>query len=163
MKINSNYENLQESYLFSTVAQKREAFEKRHPETEVISLGIGDVTLPLCPAVVEEMQKASADMGSKETFKGYGPYQGYDFLRTAIKDYYAERNVNLELDEIFVSDGAKSDVANIMDIFSRDNTVLIPGSVYVDTNLMDGRKIRYINANETNNFLPLPDENFKWT
>ena len=162
MKINSNYASLQESYLFSTVAQKREAFEKSHPEAEVISLGIGDVTLPLCQAVVEEMQKAAADMGARETFKGYGPYQGYDFLRTAIKDYYAERNVNLELDEIFVSDGAKSDVANILDIFSSDNTVLIPDPVYpvyVDTNVMDGRKIQYINANEANNFLPLPDEN----
>ncbi len=162
MKINSNYANLQESYLFSTVAQKRAAFEKSHPEAEVISLGIGDVTLPLCQAVVEEMQKAAADMGARETFKGYGPYQGYDFLRTAIKDYYAERNVALELDEIFVSDGAKSDVANILDIFSSENTVLIPDPVYpvyVDTNVMDGRKIQYINANEANNFLPLPDEN----
>ncbi len=162
MKINSNYANLQESYLFSTVAQKRAAFEKSHPEAEVINLGIGDVTLPLCQAVVEEMQKATADMGERETFKGYGPYQGYDFLRTAIKDYYAERNVSLELDEIFVSDGAKSDVANILDIFSSDNTVLIPDPVYpvyVDTNVMDGRKIQYINANEANNFLPLPDEN----
>ena len=162
MKINPNYTNLQENYLFSTVAQKRVAFEKSRPEAEVISLGIGDVTLPLCPAVVEEMQKAAVDMGNKETFKGYGPYQGYDFLRTAIKDYYAGRKVNLELDEIFVSDGAKSDVANILDIFSSDNTVLIPDPVYpvyVDTNVMDGRKIQYINANEANNFLPLPDEN----
>lgn len=162
MKINSNYLNLQESYLFSTVAQKRAAFEKSHPDSEVISLGIGDVTLPLCPAAVEEMQKAAADMGNSLTFKGYGPYQGYDFLRTAIRDYYATQNVHLELDEIFVSDGAKSDIANILDIFSSDNTVLIPDPVYpvyVDTNVMDGRKIQYIDANKENNFLPLPNEN----
>ena len=162
MKINSNYLNLQDSYLFSTVAQKRAAFEQNHPEAEVISLGIGDVTLPLCSAVVEEMKKAADDMGKKETFKGYGPYQGYDFLRTAIQEYYAARNVELALDEIFVSDGAKSDVANILDIFSNENSVLIPDPVYpvyVDTNIMDGRKITYINANKENNFLPLPDEN----
>ncbi len=162
MKINANYLNLQDSYLFSTVAQKRAAFEKSHPDAEVISLGIGDVTLPLCSAVVEEMKKAAFDMGNKKTFKGYGPYQGYDFLRTAIQEYYEARNVEISLDEIFVSDGAKSDVANILDIFSSDNSVLIPDPVYpvyVDTNVMDGRKITYINANKENNFLPLPDEN----
>ena len=164
MKLNLNYLNLKESYLFANVAKKSGEFSKSHPDAEVISLGIGDVTLPLCDAVTEAMQQAVLEMSKKETFKGYGPYQGYDFLRNAIRDYYTDRNIDVNIDEIFVSDGSKSDVANILDIFSGDNTVLIPDPVYpvyVDTNVMAGRKIRYVNANKENNFLPLPDETVK--
>lgn len=161
MNLNLNYLNLQDSYLFATVAQKARDFSKKNPDKNVISLGIGDVTLPLCTAVTDAMKSAVDEMGKIGTFKGYGPYQGYDFLRNAIKNYYADRNIAIDVDEIFVSDGAKSDVANILDIFSTDNTVLIPDPVYpvyVDTNVMAGRKIRYIDANRENNFLPLPDE-----
>ena len=164
MKLNLNYLNLKDSYLFANVAKKSGEFSKSHPDAEVISLGIGDVTLPLCDAVNEAMQQAVLEMSKKETFKGYGPYQGYDFLRNAIRDYYTDRNIDVNIDEIFVSDGSKSDVANILDIFSGDNTVLIPDPVYpvyVDTNVMAGRKIRYVNANKENNFLPLPDETVK--
>ena len=160
MKLNLNYLNLKDSYLFANVAKKSGEFSKSHPDAEVISLGIGDVTLPLCDAVTEAMQQAVLEMSKKETFKGYGPYQGYDFLRNAIRDYYTDRNIDVNIDEIFVSDGSKSDVANILDIFSGDNTVLIPDPVYpvyVDTNVMAGRKIRYVNANKENNFLPLPE------
>lgn len=161
MKLNLNYLNLKDSYLFSNVAKKACEFSKNHPDAEVISLGIGDVTLPLCSAVTDAMQQAVLEMSKKETFKGYGPYQGYDFLRNAIKNYYTDRNIDVSLDEVFVSDGAKSDVANILDLFSSDNTVLIPDPVYpvyVDTNVMAGRAIQYVNANKENNFLPLPDE-----
>ena len=164
MKLNLNYLNLKDSYLFANVAKKSGEFSKSPPDAEVISLGIGDVTLPLCDAVTEAMQQAVLEMSKKETFKGYGPYQGYDFLRNAIRDYYTDRNIDVNIDEIFVSDGSKSDVANILDIFSGDNTVLIPDPVYpvyVDTNVMAGRKIRYVNANKENNFLPLPDETVK--
>ena len=165
MNLNLNYLNLKDSYLFANIAKKSGEFSKNHPDAEeVISLGIGDVTLPLCPAVTDAMQEAVLEMSKKETFKGYGPYQGYDFLQNAIKNYYADKNIEINLDEIFVSDGAKSDVANILDIFSSENTVLIPDPVYpvyVDTNVMAGRKIQYINANKENDFLPLPDESVK--
>lgn len=164
MKINSNYLMLKDSYLFANIAKKASEFAKVHPEAKLVSLGIGDVTLPLCDAVVKAMQSAILEMGKKETFRGYGPYPGYDFLREAIKGYYSGRNVDLDLDEIFVSDGSKSDVANILDVFSSDNTVLIPDPVYpvyVDTNVMAGRRIHYVNANMENNFLPLPDESVK--
>lgn len=164
MKINSNYLILKDSYLFANIAKKASEFAKTHPDAKVVSLGIGDVTLPLCDAVVKAMQNAVLEMGKKETFRGYGPYPGYDFWREAIKGYYSGRNVDLDLDEIFVSDGSKSDVANILDVFSSDNTVLIPDPVYpvyVDTNVMAGRRIHYVNANMENNFLPLPDESVK--
>lgn len=160
MKINQNYKNLNESYLFSTIAKKVSEFAKLNPQKEIIKLGIGDVTLPLCSAVIEAMHFAVDEMGKKETFKGYGPEQGYDFLKTEIQDYYKNNGVSLELNEIFISDGAKSDLGNILDLFDKDNMVLIPDPVYpvyVDTNIMAGRKIVYIDANEENNFLPLPD------
>lgn len=164
MKINSNYLNLKENYLFANVANKVSSFSKANPNADIIKLGIGDVTLPLCSAVIDEMQKAVLEMSSKETFKGYGPYQGYDFLRESVEKYYTDRNIDINMNEIFISDGSKSDISNILDIFSKDNTVLIPDPVYpvyVDTNIMDGRKIKYINANKDNDFLPLPDENIK--
>ncbi len=162
MKINANYLNLNESYLFSTIAKKVNAYTQAHPEKKVLRMGIGDVTLPLAPAVVSAMQKAAGEMGEKETFRGYGPEQGYPFLKEAIRGYYASRGISLEEDEIFVSDGAKSDVGNILDIFDTDNTVLVPDPVYpvyVDTNVMAGRRIVFADAAAENGFLPMPDEN----
>ena len=164
MKVNKNYLQLNESYLFSTVNRKVREYQAAHPEKEIIRLGIGDVTLPLCPAVIEAMHLAVDEMAKKETFKGYGPEQGYDFLKSSIQGYYKRNGVDLELNEIFISDGAKSDVGNILDLFDKDNTVLVPDPVYpvyVDTNTMDGRKILYLNANEGNKFLPEPDESIK--
>lgn len=164
MKINANYLQVNESYLFSTIAKKVSAYSAGNPDANIIKMGIGDVTLPLCGAAVNAMKKAVLEMGEKATFRGYGPEQGYDFLRRAIAEYYLNRNVFLESNEIFISDGAKSDIGNILDIFSADNTVLIPNPVYpvyLDTNIMAGRKVIYMNANEGNGFLPLPDESVK--
>lgn len=162
MNINENYKNLEESYLFSTVAKKVNEFIQKNPDKKVIRLGIGDVTRPLCKAVIDALHKAVDEMGVQSTFRGYGPEQGYEFLRQAIQKYYKKRNVELELDEIFISDGAKSDIGNILDIFSTKNTVLVPDPVYpvyVDTNVMAGRKVIFSDANGNNGFLPLPDEN----
>ena len=164
MNINKNYQNLEDSYLFSTVARKQREFQEANPDKKVIRLSIGDVTLPLAPAVIEAMHKAVDEMGTKEGFHGYGPEQGYDFLKQSIQAYYASHGTQLETDEIFISDGAKSDVGNILDMFSQDNIVLVPDPVYpvyVDTNTMAGRKIVYMNATEENGFLPLPDESVK--
>lgn len=164
MNINQHYLELQDSYLFSLVTKKVNAYKEKNPNKEVIRLGIGDVTLPLVPAVVKAMQKAVAEQGEKSTFKGYGEEQGYEFLRQTICQYYSEKNISLSDTEVFISDGAKSDIGNILDIFDIDNTVLIPDPVYpvyVDTNVMAGRKIIYANGTVENNFSPLPDENIK--
>lgn len=162
--VNQNYCNLKESYLFSQIAHKVAEFTAAHPEKKIIKMGIGDVTLPLAPAVIEAMQKAVAEMGVKETFRGYGPEQGYDFLHEAIARYYAGFGVSVASDEIFVSDGAKSDCGNMTDIFSNDNVILIPDPVYpvyLDTNVMCGRKIIYMQGNPENDFLPMPDDSVK--
>lgn len=161
---NKNYRQLEESYLFSEVARRVAAYSKEHPDKEIIRMGIGDVTLPLCSEVINAMKQAVEEMGNASTFHGYGPEQGYDFLRQAIKSYYAEIGVELDEDEIFVSDGAKSDLGNILDLFDRQNVVCIPTPVYpvyVDTNVMDGRKIVFSDANESNSFLPLPDDSLE--
>ncbi len=162
--VNQNYCNLKESYLFSQIAHKVAEFTATHPEKKIIKMGIGDVTLPLAPAVIEAMQKAVAEMGVKETFRGYGPEQGYDFLHEAIARYYAGFGVSVASDEIFVSDGAKSDCGNMTDIFSNDNVILIPDPVYpvyLDTNVMCGRKIIYMQGKPENDFLPMPDDSVK--
>ena len=162
MKLNENYFRLEESYLFSTVAHRVNAYAAAHPDKKILRMGIGDVTLPLAPAVVDAMREAVGEMGRKETFRGYGPEQGYDFLRESIRGYYARRGISLAADEIFVSDGAKSDLGNILDIFSAENTALIPDPVYpvyVDTNIMAGRRVVFADATERNGFLPMPDEN----
>lgn len=162
LKINENYAKLKESYLFSEIAHRVNAYSAANPDKKLIKMGIGDVTLPLCDAVVQAMKTAADEMGKTETFRGYGPEQGYDFLKEKIRAYYAKIGVELTPDSIFISDGAKSDLGNILDIFSKDNTVLIPDPVYpvyVDTNVMDGRNIIFADANEQNGFLPLPDEN----
>ena len=162
--VNQNYCNLKESYLFSQIAHKVAEFTAAYPEKKIIKMGIGDVTLPLAPAVIEAMQKAVAEMGVKETFRGYGPEQGYDFLHEAIAKYYAGFGVSVASDEIFISDGAKSDCGNMTDIFSNDNVILIPDPVYpvyLDTNVMCGRKIIYMQGKPENDFLPMPDDSVK--
>ena len=160
MKVNQNYQNLEDSYLFSTIARKVAEYGERNPSAKIIRLGIGDVTLPLAPVVIDAMQQALCEMSVQESFRGYGPEQGYSFLKDEIQEYYARRGTELDADEIFISDGAKSDLGNILDLFDVDNTVLIPDPVYpvyVDTNVMAGRKIIFMDANAENGFLPLPD------
>lgn len=162
--VNENYTHLKDSYLFSQVAQKVNAFAAAHPEKKIIRLGIGDVTLPLASAVISAMQKAVAEMGIKETFRGYGPEQGYDFVHEALVKYYASFGVTLQSNEIFISDGAKSDCGNITDLFDNANTILVPDPVYpvyLDTNIMCGRKIIFMEGNPENNFLPMPNDSVK--
>ena len=164
MKLNEHFSALSESYLFATVAQKSAAYAAAHPDKKVIKLSIGDVTLPLAPAVISAMHEAVEEMGRKETFRGYPPYEGYDFLRENIAEYYAARGVDVLVSDIFVSDGAKSDCGNLPELFGEDNVVLVPDPVYpvyVDTNLMAGRKIVYAAATKENGFLPMPDESVK--
>ena len=167
MKINENYLNLKDSYLFATVGRKTTAYKAAHPDKEVIRLSIGDVTRPLAPVVIEAMHKAVDDMSRAETFHGYGPDQycyGYDVLIDSIKGSYRGKGVTLSSSEVFISDGAKSDCGNILDIFSEDNVVLVPDPVYpvyLDTNIMAGRKVIFADATEENGFLPMPDESVR--
>ena len=165
MKLNGNFQNLEQSYLFVTIAKKVAAYSQEHPDNKIIRMGIGDVTMPLAPAVIDAMHKAVEEEARKETFRGYSPdSNGYDFLRQSIALFYKSYGVNLDASEIFVGDGAKSDIGNIVDLFDVDNTVLIPDPVYpvyVDTNIISGRKIEYIDANEENGFLPMPNESQK--
>lgn len=173
MFINENFLELQDSYLFSTVAKKVAEFQKNNPEKKVIKLGIGDVTKPIVPAVIDAMHKAIDEQRKTETFRGYGPEQGYDFLRNAIveNDF---KGLGIAPDEIFVSDGAKCDCGNIVDIFGADNKVAITDPVYpvyIDTNVMSGRSgkfnektgmyenIVYMPVSKENGFVPeLPKE-----
>ena len=174
MKMNHHYEEISQSYLFSTVAKKAADFQKKYPDREMIKLSIGDVTLPLAGAVIKALHGAVDEMGKAETFRGYGPEQGYAFLQEAIAKYYAGYGVQLDPNEIFVSDGAKSDLGNILDLFDQDNVVLVPDPVYpvyVDTNVMAGRagdynqkterysNVIYMPCVAANNFAPeLPKE-----
>ena len=150
--INENYLKLPVSYLFSTIGKKVREYKEKNPDKEVISLGIGDVTLPLAPAVIEALHGAVDEMSRAETFKGYAPDLGYEFLRQAVADNdYKARGVSIALDEIFISDGAKSDSGNIGDIFSEDNRIAVCDPVYpvyVDTNAMAGRTGDYIEAEQ---------------
>lgn len=161
MKLNGNFQNLGQSYLFVTIAKRVAAYTEAHPDNKIIKMGIGDVTLPLAPAVIEAMHRATDEMAKKETFRGYSPNSdGYPFLRSAIAGYYGTFGVDLDPEEVFVGDGAKSDVGNIVDLFDVDNTVLVPDPVYpvyVDSNTISGRKIVYMEGNEENGFLPMPD------
>ncbi len=164
--INQNYLKLNESYLFAEIARRIREWQSAHPELsdQLIRMGIGDVTRPLPKTVVDAMVKAAQDMGQAESFHGYGPEQGYDFLKTAIQSYYKKFGVELALDEIFISDGAKSDLGNILDLFDENNTVLVTDPVYpvyVDTNMMSGRKIIYAMSSEENGFLPLPAPEYR--
>ena len=170
IQINENFLSLQESYLFSTIGKKVAEFQKKNPDKKIIKLGIGDVTRPIPKACVEAMKKAAEEMGKAETFRGYGPEQGYDFLRKKIvENDYQKRGIDISPDEIFVSDGAKCDCGNIVDIFSTDNVVAITDPVYpvyLDTNIMAGRagkfdaqtetyeKIIYLPSTAENSFMP---------
>ncbi len=159
IKINDNYTNVSKNYLFSEIAKRVKAYKEAKPDNEVISLGIGDVTRPLSRVVVDAMKSAAEEMAHGETFRGYPPEYGYDFLREAISKYYETNGVKVLPSEIFASDGAKSDVGNIVDILG-DNTILIPDPVYpvyLDSNLMSGRKVEFLAGNMDNGFLPLPD------
>ncbi len=146
-KVNDNYLKLPGSYLFSTIAKKVAAYSQEHPDRSIIRLGIGDVTQPLAPAIIDALHKAVDEMGHAETFHGYAPDLGYEFLRSAIvKGDYQSRGVELSVDEIFVSDGAKCDSGNIQEIFSLDNKIAVCDPVYpvyVDTNVMAGRTGKY--------------------
>ena len=164
--INENFLNLQDSYLFSTIAKKVAEYSKKNPEKEIIKLGIGDVTRPIVPACIEAMHKAVDEIGTSEGFKGYGPEQGYEFLRNAIvENDYKSRGVDIKPDEIFVSDGAKCDCGNIVDIFAQDNKVAITDPVYpvyIDTNVMSGRSGKYDEKTGTYEnivYLPVTAEN----
>ncbi|MDO4490563.1 MAG: LL-diaminopimelate aminotransferase [Lachnospiraceae bacterium] len=175
-KVNENYLKLPGSYLFSTIGKKVAAYTAAHPEKEIIRLGIGDVTQPLAPAIIEAMHKAVDEMACKETFKGYAPDLGYEFLRSAIaKNDYQDRGCDIAADEIFVSDGAKCDCSNIQEIFSADCRIAVCDPVYpvyVDSNVMAGRageyntvtemfsNVIYMPCTEGNNFSPeFPKEN----
>ena len=141
--INQNYEKLRGNYLFSEIAKRVTAYGQAHPDQRIIRLGIGDVTQPLVPAVIEALQKAVTEMGTAEGFRGYGPEQGYEFLRDVIaREEYGKRGCGIAADEIFISDGAKCDVGNIQEIFGQDNLVAVCDPVYpvyVDTSVMAGR------------------------
>ncbi len=160
MKINHNFDNLVPNYLFADVARKTNDYIAANPDKPVIRMGIGDVTLPLPPVVVDAMKKGADDLAKKETFKGYPDYEGYDFVREAIANYYASFGVTVGADEILVTDGAKSDSANIGDIFAKENTVLVTDPVYpvyVDSNIMAGREIIIAPSTEANGFCAMPD------
>ncbi len=163
--INENFLSLKENYLFIDIAKKLAAYREAHPDKPLIRMGIGDVTLPLAPVVVEAMKKASEEMAHKETFRGYEDSgKGYDFLREAVAGYYKSFGATVDADEILISDGAKSDCGNIVDIFGEGNTVLITDPaypVYVDSNTMSGKKIVYASSNEENGFAAMPDPSVK--
>lgn len=158
IKVNENFCRLAPNYLFSEVARKISTFQKANPEARVIKMSIGDVTRPLCPAAVDALHRAADEQAAQETFHGYGPEQGYAFLAEKISQFdYAARGVNIRPDEIFISDGAKSDLGNIGDIFSPDCIAAITDPVYpvyVDTNVMTGRRIAFLPATEANDFVP---------
>lgn len=159
-KLNEHYQDLKESYLFAEIAHRVAAYEAEHPDAKIIRLGIGDVTLPLGDLAIKGLHEGVDAMASAETFKGYGPEQGYGFLRDAISAYYARNNVSVDASDIFISDGAKSDTGNISELFDSDNVILIPDPVYpvyVDSNIMNGKKVTYLSGNAENNFLPMPD------
>lgn len=171
--VNDNFLKLAPSYLFSDIAKKVSAFKEANPDKKIIRLGIGDVTMPLAPAVIEAMHKAVDEMAKAETFRGYGPEQGYDFLRQAIVDNdFSPRGINIDIDEVFVNDGAKSDTGNIGDILAKDNIIGVTDPiypVYIDSNVMAGRagecidglwsNIVYMPCNGENEFTPsLPDK-----
>lgn len=171
VRVNENYLKIQSSYLFTEIAHRIKAYQEKHPDAKIIRLGIGDVTEPLAPAVVEAMHKAVDDEAKRETFHGYGPEQGYDFLRNAIaQGDFQSRGINVSADEIFVSDGAKCDCGNIQELFGNDVKIAVPDPVYpvyVDTNVMAGRTganadgryagLVYLEGNAANGFVPSPD------
>lgn len=164
MKLNRNFKNLKENYLFAEVEKRVNAYKAEFPQSDIISLGIGDVTQPLSLKTVEACKSAAVDMSTRTGFRGYGPYDGYAFLKNAIVDYYKTRGVDINADEIFVTDGAKNGIGNFLDLFDTDNTVMIPDPVYpayVDANVLAGHKIVYVDATKDNGFLAMPPKKGK--
>ena len=174
VKVNKNFLRLQQNYLFSTIAKKVKQYQEEHPDKNIIKLGIGDVTLPIPVTITEAIKRATDEMKNKVTFRGYGPEQGYDFLREKIIKYdYQQRNIDIDLDEVFVSDGAKCDTGNIVDLFDKNCIVAITDPVYpvyLDTNVIAGKsgeydeergtydRIVYMKSTEENNFEVSPED-----
>ena len=158
IKLNTHFLDVKETYLFSDIAKRVKKFQAENPDREIIRMGIGDVTLPLPQSITSAMEEAVKEMASKDTFHGYPPEYGYDFLRNAISDHYKDLGVTVAPETVYVSDGAKSDLGNLPDVLG-DNPVIIPDPVYpvyVDSNLMNGRKVSFVAGNKENDFLPLP-------
>lgn len=158
MRINENFAALGGSYLFGKIAARVKQFEAENPRADIVSLGIGDVTRPLTPSVICAMHAAVTEMSCEETFRGYGPENGYEFLRLRIAEYYRQKGVTVSPSQIFVGDGAKSDLGNILDLFDRSR-VLMPDPVYpayYDVNVMKGNKVCFADGNKANSFRPLP-------
>jgi LL-diaminopimelate aminotransferase len=161
MKVNHHFQELVPNYLFAEIAKRVNDYTNAHPDAPIIRMGIGDVTLPLAPCAVEALKKGADDLSKKESFKGYPDYEGYLFVRQAVADYYKTFGVTISPDEVLISDGAKSDTGNIGDIFDQDNVVMVTDPVYpvyVDTNIMAGRKIVYAHSTIDNGFAAMPDE-----
>ena len=165
VRVNENYLKIQASYLFTEIAHRVKAHQEAHPDAKVIRLGIGDVTEPLAPAVVAALHRAVDDEAARETFHGYGPEQGYAFLREAVaKNDFQDHGLDVAADEIFISDGAKCDCGNIQELFGADVKIAVTDPVYpvyVDANIMAGRKILYASSNRENGFLAMPDRSVK--
>ncbi|WP_294488283.1 LL-diaminopimelate aminotransferase [uncultured Ruminococcus sp.] len=158
---NMNYSHLKSSYLFYNIAQKTKAYLAEHPDTHLYRMGIGDVSLPLCDAVIKGLHAAADDQAKADTFNGYMPECGAPFLRTAVADYYRTRGVSVDDDEVFISSGASDELGDILDLFDRSNRSLIiePAyPAYVDANVMGGREIVHLPSSRENGFLPLPDD-----
>ncbi len=159
--VNKNFLNLANRYLFTEIERRKKAYKRENPNVDIIDMGVGDVTRPLCDEVIKAMHSAVDEMRCSDTFHGYGPEQGYKFLREKIRIDYLGKGVKLKTDDIFISDGAGNDLGNLNDILSPENKVLITDPVYpayADINIIDGREISFVGATEENNFLPLPPE-----
>lgn len=164
MKLNTNYNNLKESYLFYNIAKKTKAYLEKHPEQMLLRMGIGDVSLPLCESVIKALHEAVEDQSQAQNFHGYMPECGALFLREKIAAYYGMRGVKIAEDEVFVSSGASDELGDILDLFDKENKVLIMEPAYpayVDANIMAGHEIIHLAADEANGFLPSPDYNLK--
>lgn len=164
IKPNMNYKELKDSYLFFNIAQKTKAYLEQNPDKYLLRLGIGDVTLPLCDAVIKGLEKGVEEQAKMETFHGYMPECGAPFLRETIQKYYEKRNVELDVDEVFVSSGASDELGDILDLFDRDNTVLIMEPAYpayVDANVIEGHRIIHLASGEENGFLPMPTDDLE--
>ncbi len=164
LKANENYKNLKDSYLFFNISQKIDAYLQKNPGKRLYRMGIGDVTLPLCKAVIDALHGAVEDQAKKETFNGYLPENGADFLIEAVKGYYAKRNIALKSTEIFVSSGASDELGDILDLFDKSSSALIMEPAYpayVDANIMAGREIKHLASGKENGFLPMPQDDLK--
>ena len=160
IKVNENFGKIKQNYLFSEIASRVRAFKGANPKASIIKMGIGDVTLPLPKPAVDAMAAAANEMGVKETFRGYPPEYGYDFLREAVSGHYKKLGTDIKASSVFISDGAKSDLGNLVDILG-DNEIIIPDPVYpvyVDSNIMSGRSITLVPGSADNGFLPMPPE-----